>query len=139
MTTIRTYQCLISLPTFEERFNYLKMSGSVGGRTFGGARYLNQAFYRSPEWRRVRRDVIIRDGACDLGIPEREIRGGKILVHHMIPITKEMIYERDLSLLDPEFLITVSQRTHDLLHYGADPLVAPEIIVRKPFDTCPWR
>ena len=135
---IRTYTELIQLPTFEERYRYLRLGGRVGEDTFGFDRYLNQLFYTSDEWRAIRDEVIIRDNGCDLGIPGREIHG-KILVHHMNPITKEDIIRRTKYLLDPEYLICTIKRTHDAIHYGDEELLIKDPIERTKNDTCPWR
>lgn len=135
---IRTYSELITLPTFEARYEYLKLHGEVGKEIFGFDRYLNQAFYKYPEWRKTRDLVIIRDNGCDLGIEGREIRG-KILIHHMNPITKEDILSRSDYLLNPEYLICTIKRTHDAIHYGDENLLAKDPIERRPNDTCPWR
>lgn len=135
---IRTYSELIAIPTFEERFRYLKLSGQVGKDTFGFERYLNQKFYRSAEWRRIRDRVIVRDMGCDLGIEDRLIPG-KILIHHMNPITdRDIRYATDL-LLNPEYLICVSHTTHNAIHYGDESLLITSTpVVRTPYDTCPW-
>lgn len=135
---MRTYSELIRLPTFEERFRYLQLHGKVGEDTFGFDRYLNQAFYHSKEWERVKREVIIRDNGCDLAIPEREIHG-RILVHHMNPIAVNDILERTDILLNPEYLICTCKQTHDAIHYGDERHLQNGFIDRKPFDTCPWR
>lgn len=137
-TTIRTYSELITLPTFEERFRYLKLDGVVGEETFGFDRYLNQAFYRSEEWRRVRDIVIIRDNGCDLGMPGHEIYG-KILIHHMNPITKEDVMRRSKFLIDPEYLISTIKNTHDAIHFSDEELLITAPIERTPNDTSPWR
>lgn len=140
MTSIKTYSELITLPTFEERFKYLRIGGKVGEDTFGFDRYLNQTFYRSDEWRRLRRDVIIRDRGCDLGIAEHEIPNGvKILVHHMNPIRPEDIINRSEYLLNPEYLICTIKSTHDAIHYGTDCPTDFLPIERTKNDTCPWR
>lgn len=138
METIRTYSELITLPTFEERFKYLQLNGRVGEETFGFDRYLNQIFYNSEEWKSIRDFVIIRDGGCDLGIPDREIYT-RILVHHMNPIRQEDILRRSKFLLDPEFLISTMKSTHDAIHYGDESLLILEPIERTRNDTCPWR
>lgn len=141
MTTmnIRTYSELITFPTFEERYRYLKLDGIVGEDTFGFDRYINQEFYqRDQEWKRIRDFVIIRDQGCDLGVDGREIRG-KILVHHMNPITKEDILKRSEFLLNPEYLICTLKSTHDAIHYGDENLLMKGPVERKPNDTCPWR
>lgn len=138
MKIIRTYSELITLPTFEERFNYLKLKGQVGKDTFGFDRWLNQIFYRDPEWKSVRDYVIVRDNGCDLGVDGYEING-RILVHHMNPITKEDILERSKYLLDPEFLISTIHNTHNAIHYGDEDLLIKTPIERIKNDTCPWK
>lgn len=135
---IRTYSELITLPTFEERYRYLRLGGRVGEETFGFDRYLNQIFYQSDEWRSVRDYVIVRDGGCDLGMQDREIYG-KILVHHMNPIRQEDILRRSKFLLDPEYLICTIKNTHDAIHYGDESLLILAPIERTKNDTCPWR
>lgn len=136
--TIRTYSELITLPTFEERFKYLKLNGKVGEETFGFDRYLNQIFYKSYAWLKVRDSVIIRDCGCDLGISGREIYG-KILVHHMNPIEdKDLINKNDI-ILDPEYLICTTKNTHDAIHYGDTDLLFTDPIIRSKNDTCPWK
>lgn len=135
---IRTYSELIKLPTFEERYEYLKLDGKVGEETFGFDRYINQEFYRSNEWLKVRDFVIVRDGGCDLAIEDREIVG-KILVHHMNPITIDDILNRSKFLLDPEYLISTIKNTHDAIHYGDSSLLITAPIERRKNDTCPWR
>lgn len=138
MTTIRTYSQLKQLQTFEERYDYLKLGGVVGEDTFGFDRYLNQNFYRSREWKRVRDEVIMRDNGCDLGVDGHEIRG-KILIHHMNPITSEDIHRVSDYLLNPEYLICVAHRTHNAIHYGDESLIVTAPIERTQNDTCPWR
>ena len=138
MTTIRTYSQLKQLQTFEERYDYLKLGGVVGEDTFGFDRYLNQNFYRSREWKRVRDEVIMRDNGCDLGVYGHEIRG-KILIHHMNPITSEDIHRVSDYLLNPEYLICVTHRTHNAIHYGNESLIVTAPIERTQNDTCPWR
>ena len=138
MTSIKTYSELILLPTFEERYRYLRLGGRVGEETFGFDRYINQMFYTSEEWKAIRRKVIIRDNGCDLGMDDREIHD-KILIHHMNPISKIDILERSKFLLDPEYLICVCKRTHDAIHYGDDSILFTGPIVRTRNDTCPWR
>lgn len=135
---IRTYSELITIPTFEERYEYLRLGGKVGEETFGFDRYLNQIFYKSPEWLEVRDYVIIRDNGCDLGIRDREIYG-RILVHHMNPIRIEDITRRSKYLLDPEYLISTMKLTHDAIHYGDSSLLITAPIERTKNDTCPWR
>lgn len=135
---IRTYSELITLPTFEERFRYLKLSGKVGEDTFGFDRYLNQAFYRSAKWKEIRDYVIIRDNGCDLGMEGHEIHQ-RILVHHMNPITKEDILRESEFLLDPEYMICTIKNTHDAIHYGDESLLITAPIERRKNDTCPWK
>lgn len=136
--TIRTYSELKQLETFEERYRYLRLQGRVGEATFGYDRFLNQNFYRSTEWRRIRPHVIARDLACDLGIADNEIRG-KILIHHMNPLTPEDLEEGLDSIIDPEFLICVSHNTHNAIHYGDEKKLPKPFIERRPGDTAPWR
>lgn len=135
---IKTYSELIRIPTFEERYRYLRIGGKVGAETFGFDRYLNQMFYRTDEWRSIRNFVIVRDSGCDLGILDREIQG-LILVHHMNPISKEDILRRSKYLLDPEYLICTMKSTHDAIHYGDESLLILPPIERAPNDTCPWK
>lgn len=135
---IRTYSELIALPTFEERYRYLRLDGRVGQETFGFDRWLNQKFYKDSEWLRVRDFVIIRDNGCDLGIEGREIHS-RILIHHMNPITTEDIVKRSKYLLDPEYLICTVKRTHDAIHYGDESLLILNPIERTKNDTCPWK
>lgn len=135
---IRTYSTLITLPTFEERYQYLRLGGRVGEETFGFDRYLNQIFYKSIEWQRVRDYVIVRDSGCDLGILDREIHG-RILIHHMNPITVDDILRKTEFLLDPEYLICTIKNTHDAIHYGDESLLITAPIERSPHDTCPWK
>lgn len=136
---IRTYSELITLPTFEERFKYLQLNGAVGKDTFGFDRYLNQKFYRSPEWKRIRNEVIIRDNGCDLGVEGYEIYGQTIMIHHMNPITIKDIADASEYLLNPEYLITTVHNTHNAIHYGDEELLCLGPIVRTPNDTCPWK
>ena len=138
MRTIKTYSELITIPTFEERFEYLRLNGKVGEETFGFDRYMNQNFYRSPEWKRIRDFVIARDYGCDLGVDGREIYG-RILIHHMNPISQYDILHSSDFLLDPEYLITVSHETHNAIHYGDVSLLSRAPVERTKNDTCPWR
>lgn len=136
--SIRTYSELIKIPTFKERFEYLRLDGTVGEETFGFDRYLNQIFYKSPEWKAARDFVIIRDQGCDLAMEGHEIFG-RILVHHMNPIRIEDIVNRSKYLLDPEYLICTIKNTHDAIHYGDGSLLITGPIERTKNDTCPWR
>ena len=138
MMSIKTYSELIALPTFEERYEYLRLNGRVGEDTFGFDRYLNQNFYRSAEWRRIRDKVIVRDNGCDLAIDDRIIYG-KILIHHMNPITDKDLFNLSDILLDPEYLICVSHNTHNAIHYGDGERLVKDPIVRTKNDTCPWK
>lgn len=135
---IRTYSELIQLPTFEERFKYLQLNGQVGKETFGFDRYMNQNFYRSAVWKRIRDQVIVRDNGCDLGIEDRMI-GNRILIHHMNPINDKDILDQTSFLLNPEYLICVSHNTHNAIHYGDEGLLVKAPVVRTPNDTCPWK
>jgi hypothetical protein len=135
---IRTYSELIKIPTFLERFEYLKLRGRVGEETFGYDRYINQKFYTSKEWRRIRDQVIIRDNGCDLAVEGYEIFDG-ITVHHVNPITADDIINRPDYCLDPEFLVCVSYNTHKAISYSDESLLTIEPIVRLPNDTIPWR
>ena len=138
MSRIRTYKEMIRLNTFEERFEYLKLSGQVGSDTFGSDRYLNQDFYRSAEWKRVRQQVIARDLGRDLAVPGRELNAD-IQIHHMNPIAPEDILEHSEFLLDPEYLVCVSSATHKAIHYGSMESVIRDPVERRPGDTCPWK
>ena len=136
--SIRTYSELITIPTFEERFEYLKLNGSVGLETFGHDRYLNQILYNSPEWRRFRPEIIVRDNGCDLACEGYEIFG-KILIHHINPITAKDILNRNPKVFDPENVVTTVHNTHNAIHYGDKNLLITEPIERSRNDTCPWR
>jgi hypothetical protein len=133
----RTYSELIKIPRYEDRFEYLKLDGTVGADTFGWDRYLNQQFYRSPEWRRIRDQVIVRDLGCDLAHQDYSIQG-RIYIHHMNPVTSEDILNRDDYLLNPEYLVCVSQKTHNAIHYGNADLLPKPIIERSAGDTKLW-
>ncbi len=137
---MRTYSELIQIPDFLGRYNYLKCTSYVGQETFGFDRWLNQVFYKSPEWRRLRDIVIVRDGGCDLGISDRLITG-RIVIHHINPIRKEDIVNRNLdSILNAEYLICCSHNTHEAIHYGNESILTPDKIPeRKPDDTIPWK
>ena len=135
---IRTYSELRTYKTFIDRYNYLKLRGSVGIETFGYDRYLNQVLYRSRRWIRTRDGIILRDNGCDLGVEGYDIYD-KIIIHHMNPLTIEDIEDDVDEIYDPEFLISVSFNTHQAIHYGDESLLPKEPIERKPYDTCPWR
>lgn len=134
----RTFTELSKLSTFTERFNYLRLDGEVGKETFGFERYLNQKFYHSLEWKRVRDFVILRDNGCDLGVADHDIFS-RAVIHHMNPIlTSDVVHCTDI-LLDPEYLITTTHDTHNALHYGDENLLQKPLVERRPGDTCPWR
>lgn len=135
---VRTYSELITLSTFEERYKYLQLSSSIGEETFGFDRYLNQNFYRSKEWKRIRDFVIIRDNGCDLGVEDRIIHG-KIIIHHMNPIRTKDIQDVSDYLLNPEYLICTTHQTHNAIHYGDENLLVRNPIERTANDTCPWK
>lgn len=136
--SIKTYSELITLPTFEERFNYLKLGGAVGESTFGFDRYLNQNLYKSQEWKSVRNKVIIRDNGCDLACEGYEIYG-KVLIHHINPITVEDIINRNPIIFDLDNLITTIHNTHNAIHYGDENLLIKGPIERTKNDTIPWK
>lgn len=138
MTNIKRYSELSTIPTYEERFQYLQLKGAVGNDTFGYDRYLNQILYNSPEWKRLRNQIIIRDNGRDLGCEGYEIYG-RILIHHMNPITVEDIVSRNPIVFDPENLICVSHSTHNAIHYGDKNLLIMAPVERTKNDTCPWR
>ena len=135
--SIRRYSELITLPTFEERFEYLRLDRIVGQDTFGFDRYLNQVFYKSKKWLSVRDFVIVRDNGCDLGVDGHEIYG-RIIVHHMNPLTPIDIENETEFLLDPEFLISTIHNTHNAIHYGDSNLLIKEPMTRTKNDTSPW-
>lgn len=134
----KCYSDLMTFTSFTDRFNYLKLDGVIGETTFGFERYLNQTFYKSGEWRRLRDKIIVRDLGCDLGIEGRDIQKYAI-IHHINPITIQDIQERRPCLFDPENLITTTDRTHKAIHYSDDSILIFEPIERTPYDTCPWR
>ena len=139
--SIRTYTELIQIPTFVERYRYLKLGGKVGEETYGWERYLNQKFYQSHEWREFRRQIILRDQGCDLGMEGYEFAPGeKIFIHHMNPIATKDIVNQTEFLMNPEYVISVRKKTHDAIHYGDESLIMEyELVVRRPNDTCPWK
>ena len=138
MPDIRNYTDLLALRTLEDRYQYLKLNGEVGEELFGYARYLNQEFYHGAEWYDARERVIIRDKGYDLGVPGWKIVGN-IYVHHMNPITLEQLKNNDPILYDPEYLISCSYNTHQAITWGNDELIPKPMILRRPYDTCPWR
>lgn len=138
MSTTKSYQELITIPDFKRRFLYLKeKTGTIGDLTFGGRRQLNQTLYRSPEWKRIRREIIIRDNGCDLAHPDYPI-GGRVIIHHIEEITAEDILQRSYKIFDPDNLICVSHNTHEAIHFGDEHLLPKEFVERKPGDTCLW-
>lgn len=139
MKIIRTYSELITLPTFEERYRYLRLSGQVGRETFAFERYVNQRFYKSQEWLSVRDFVIVRDYGCDLAVDGYDIHG-RIIIHHMNPVCPDDIRECTDILLNPEYLITTTHATHNAIHYGDENLLLSNALKeRQKNDTCPWR
>lgn len=136
---IRTFKELSRLTTFEERFEYLKLEGQVGRDTFGFDRIFNQRFYRSKEWKACRDFVIVRDQGCDLGIEGHEIRGQRIIIHHLNPISLNDIENSTDYLLNPDYLITTVHNTHNAIHYGDVNLLVTAPIERSRNDTCPWK
>ena len=139
MMTTRTYTELKKLKTFEERFNYLKLSSAIGDITFGYDRIFNQVLYASSMWKKARRDVIVRDEGCDLGIADRIITD-RVIVHHMNPISLADIDNKNPDIFNPEYLICVSHDTHNAIHYGDENLIMKtELVERRPNDTCPWK
>lgn len=135
---IKTYSELSQLQTFDERYNYLRITSSVGEETFGSGRFINQTFYRSREWHRIRDIVIVRDNGCDLGFPGHEIND-IILIHHMVPITVDDIINKSEYLINPEYLISTRSSTHRAIHYGDERQLLNNPIERRKNDTCPWR
>lgn len=134
----KTYSELITIPTFEERFEYLRLKGSVGKDTFGYDRYLNQILYNSPEWKKLRNQIIIRDCGRDLACEGYEIYG-RILIHHLNPITVDDVLDRSRKVFDPDNLICVTHNTHNAIHYGDASMLLTGPIIRTKNDTCPWR
>lgn len=134
----KTYSELCEIKSFEERFEYLKLNGIVGTDTFGFNRYLNQILYRSSEWKKIRNKIIIRDNGCDLGVEGYDI-SGRILIHHINPITIEDVRNRNSIIFDLNNLITVSHNTHNAIHYGDKDLLITGPVERKLNDTCPWK
>lgn len=134
----KTYSELMTIPTYIERYRYLRLRGKVGLETFGYDRYLNQILYTSPEWRAFRKEIIIRDNGCDMGVDGYEV-SSRITVHHINPITVEDVINRHPKVFDPENVITVSDITHKAIHYGSEDLLILGPVERTPNDTCPWR
>ena len=134
----KSYKELIQLKTYEERLKYLSLEGRVGVDTFGYDRYLNQSFYKSKEWLSLRHEIIVRDGACDLGIADRDIFS-HIIVHHINPVTVEDLQNRSPKMLDPNNLICTTKKTHDAIHYGNKNQTVTTSVERSKNDTIPWR
>lgn len=137
-TIVLTYSELISFPTLISRFNYLKLSGSVGAETFGYDRYLNQQLYKSYEWKHFRDEIILRDNGCDLALEPYDIKG-RIYIHHLNPLEPKDIIDRNPIIFDPENVVCVSFTTHQAIHYGDDSLLPSDPIIRRPGDQIPWR
>lgn len=138
MGLLLRYTELKRLRTFKERYDYLRLAGIVGESTFGFDRHLNQLLYKSDKWRQVRNEVILRDNGCDLGIPGYDLKS-KIIIHHMNPLTIKDIEEVSDDIFNPEYLICVSHRTHNAIHFGDESLLPQVPIERHLNDTCPWR
>lgn len=139
LSMIRTYDELITIPTFEKRYEYLKLKSGVGVSTFGSDRYLNQVLYTSPEWKSFRNRIILRDNGCDLAMEDRAIFGN-ITIHHLNPITIDDVVNRNPMVFDPNNVVCVSHNTHNAIHYGDEKLLVPsKPNVRTPNDTCPWK
>lgn len=138
-TKRKSYSEMSQCGTFDERYNYLKLQGEVAGETFGFDRYLNQKFYKSREWKRVRDQVIVRDNGCDMGLKDYPIKG-KILIHHINPLSLDEVSNGSPALLDPNNLVCVSHETHNAIHYGDQTIVKDKTLVeRRPNDTSPWK
>lgn len=137
-TTIRTFYDLSKFKTFKERYEYLKLTGEVGKETFGFDRYLNQLLYESRRWAKVRNEIILRDNGCDLGLSDYPIKG-RIIIHHMNPISEEDIAHNNSDIFDPDFLICTSHITHLAIHYGDEKLLPSVPVERYAGDTVPWR
>lgn len=137
MMSTKSYLELVTFDTFEERFRYLALRAGVGEATFGFDRYLNQRFYASSEWKKVRNDVIIRDEGCDLGVEGYEIRR-ELLIHHMNPMSVEDIVDRNPRNLDLNYLITTTHQTHNAIHYGDESRLPRKVVERRPGDTKLW-
>lgn len=138
MKKTKSYSELIALKNFEERFDYLKVNGYVGEITHGGHRYLNQQLYSSSRWKRLRNQIIMRDNGCDLACPDRPIHG-KVVIHHINPISLDDLVRQAAIIFDPENLITVSYDTHEAIHYSNKDMLQKDYIPRSENDTCPWR
>ncbi len=135
---IRTYSELIRMSDYMDRFNYLKLHGNVGEETFGWDRYLNQSFYSSTEWRKFRRDIILRDQGNDMACKDFPING-IIVIHHLNPISIEDIKDFNPDIMNPEYVVCVADITHKAIHYGDAELLPKGLIKRRPGDTCPWK
>lgn len=139
MTIYRSYHELIRLPTFQERFDFLKLGGVIGKSTFGFERQLNQALYSSYEWQRFRKNVIVRDNGCDLAMEGRDILGDRIIIHHINPLTLDDLRNRSFAIFDMDNVVCTSFNTHEAIHFGDASLLPKEHQERKPNDTCPWK
>lgn len=135
---LRTYSELIRLNTFRDRYEYLRLAGVVGDSTFGFDRYLTQLLYTSDRWRRLRHKIILRDNACDLAMPGYDLKS-LIIIHHMNPLAVEEVENVSEDIFDPEYLVCVSRRTHNAIHFGDESLLPQGLIIRAKNDTCPWK
>ncbi len=136
---MKSYSELMKIEGYLDRYNYLRLNGSIGEETFGHSRYLNQVLYKSSEWKKFKRDMIVRDGGCDMAHDEYPILGDRIVLHHINPVTKKDILDRNPAIFDPENVVCVSHRTHEAIHYSNESLMPHEYVARSPNDTCPWR
>lgn len=136
----KSYNELITIKNYRDRFNYLKLNGKIGESTFGSSRWINQVLYNSYDWKIFRREMVIRDLGCDIGCADHPIGEGQIIhLHHINPISVEDILNHNQCVFDPNNVITLVDRTHKAVHYGDDSLLYPELIERTQYDTCPWR
>ena len=135
----RSYKELSRIPNFNDRFEYLRLSGSIGVETFGFDRYLNQALYKSVEWQRFRKQVILRDNGCDLAHPDRPINADRIIIHHINPLTVEDLKNKSEAIFDMNNVVCTSYLTHQAIHYSDESLLPRDPVIRAPGDTCPWK
>lgn len=139
MSRFRTYSKLLTFDNYTDRLEYLKLKGAIGAKTFGALRWLNQIFYQSREWKLFRNDVILRDAGCDLALPDYDLYRKDMYIHHINPITEEMIRNESPMLLDFDNVVLVGYNTHSAIHYGDTDSRTREIAVRSPNDTCLWK
>lgn len=135
--SMKSYRELMTIHSFQDRLRYLQQAQLVGDRTFGGDRYLNQAFYKSREWRHFRHSIVVRDDGCDLAVPGYPV-GDRGYIHHINPITQDQLIHGDDALFDPDNVILCSFKTHNAIHYGSELSIPQPLVERRPNDTCPW-